>query len=882
MGRAVLILGVLAAVLSPAPTLRDGFQKPPEDAKVMVRWWWFGPAVTRAELEREMKLMKAGGFGGFEVQPVYPLALDDPARGLVNLRYLSPEFLDAVRFTAATARKLGLRMDMTLGSGWPFGGPHISPAQAAGRLRLERVRIEAGATSLPLPPGKPGEQFVAAFAVDERLGSRRDLVLVDDGGPRLLTPPASGPRVGLVFFAGHTGQMVKRAAVGSEGYVHDHYDRAALETHLEAVGEKLAAAAGPGSIRAVFCDSLEVFGSDWTPRLLEEFQRRRGYDLRPWLPALVADIGEKTSAVRHDWGQTLTELLDEQFLAPLLEWCRRHDMLLRVQGYGVPPASLSSYSLVDLPEGEGAHWNAFSTSRWASSAAHNFGRPVASSETWTWIHSPVFRATPLDFKAEADQHFLEGITQLIGHGWPYSPTAVGKPGWRFYAAGVMNDHNPWWHVMPDLTAYLARVSFMLRQGEPVSDVALYAPTHDAWASFTAGRVSLSQAISERIGPRVIPRLLEAGYNFDLVDDDAITELGRVRNGRLVLGRHGFRIVVLPGVERLPAATLERLREFARGGGSVVATRRLPTAETGEIARLVKEENEELDRVLAAAHRPDVILTPPAPEIGFVHRSTGSGEVYFLANTGNARRSVKANFRVTGRRAEWWNAFSGEVTAAEILGQTKDGTEIALDLEPYGSRLLVFSEGAAAAVVKPRAVLLPALDLSRDWDVTFEEGARKVRMERLRSWTEEAATRFYSGRATYRKTVSVAAEYLLKGARLKLDFGEARPVTPGPARGFRTWLKAPVREAAEVLVNGQRAGSVWCPPYEIDVTKLLRAGENMFEVIVSNLAINRMAGEPPPDYKPLIAKYGDRFQPQDLENLKPLESGLVGAMRLVAY
>ena len=123
--------------------------------------------------------------------------------------------------------------------------------------------------------------------------------------------------------------------------------------------------------------------------------------------------------------------------------------------------------------------------RWASSANHLYKRAITSSETWTWLHSPVFRATPLDLKAEADLHFLEGVNQIIGHGWPYSPPEAGEPGWHFYAAAALNPHNPWWIVMPDIAAYLQRVSFLLRQGEPVTDVAIYLPTDDAYAQFHA-------------------------------------------------------------------------------------------------------------------------------------------------------------------------------------------------------------------------------------------------------------------------------------------------------------------------------------------------------------------------------------------------------------
>src|SRR5262249_40253730 len=143
--------------------LRRGFEHPPDDARIMMRWWWFGSAVTKPELEREMRVMRDGGIGGFEVQPVYPLALDDPEDGFRNLPYLSPRYLDALAFAGQKARELGLRMDVTLGSGWPFGGPHTPVTEAAGRLRVERLQVAAGDHSAPLPDIGAGEKLLAAF-----------------------------------------------------------------------------------------------------------------------------------------------------------------------------------------------------------------------------------------------------------------------------------------------------------------------------------------------------------------------------------------------------------------------------------------------------------------------------------------------------------------------------------------------------------------------------------------------------------------------------------------------------------------------------------------------------------------------------------------------
>jgi len=158
------------------------------------------------------------------------------------------------------------------------------------------------------------------------------------------------------FISGRTGMQVKRPAVGAEGYVLNHLDRSATEQYLKNVGDRLMQAFGPNPPHAIFCDSLEVYNQDWTPDFLDEFKQRRGYDLKPLLPALIVDVGPKTYDIRRDWGKTLTELYNERFLQPLHDWTRRNKTLLRVQNYGVPAVSLSGYANVDLPEGEGAQW----------------------------------------------------------------------------------------------------------------------------------------------------------------------------------------------------------------------------------------------------------------------------------------------------------------------------------------------------------------------------------------------------------------------------------------------------------------------------------------------------------------------------------------------
>jgi hypothetical protein len=872
-----------AALLIPAHAapgdlarLRQTFLNPPDDARIMMRWWWFGSAVTKPELEREMRVMKEGGIGGFEVQPVYPVELDDPAKGFLNLPYLSDGYLDTLKFAAEKSRELGLRMDVTLGSGWPFGGPHTPVTEASGALRCDRIPVAEGATYVRRPVLANGEKMLATFFAP---GTREQFngaaaVKIGDGEQFTLPSGWTGPHVVMFFISSRTGMQVKRPAVGAEGFVLDHYDRNAIERHLKIVGEPILKAFGAHPPYSVFSDSLEVFASDWTPDLIKEFQKRRGYDLTPYLPALVGDIGEKTGSVRRDWGKTLTELCEERYLVPISEWAHQHQTKFRSQTYGVPPVVLSSNELVDLPEGEhGSVWRQFTTVRWASSASHLYNRPVTSSETWTWLHSPAFRATPLDMKAEADLHFLQGINQFVGHGWAYSPASAGEPGWRFYAAAVFNEHNPWWIVMPDVTKYFQRVSWLMRQGKPANDVAIYLPTDDAYARFRAGSDSVDRTLEQMLGENLVPQVLDAGYNFDFIDDAAIAKLGV-----------SYPVLILPAVERMPLATLKKIEAYAAKGGIVVATKRLPSMATGlqdaadsaEVARIAKSmkstlvaDDAKLGAAVAGLYTPDFAAGDSA--MGFIHRKLEGADVYFVANTSNHAVHMKAAMRAKGVAGEWWDPFSGKVTG--VASGVVAGS-VNYDFAPYESRILVLSSESTAKA----AGEMPAgagLDVSGGWKVTFDKLGYATEAAG-KSWSDDPKTRYYSGTATYVKTIEVPAS----GKFTTLDFGLGTPLQPARmSNGTRAWIDPPVREAAVVSVNGKVAGSVWRAPFEVEVGGLLHAGANEIRIVVANTAINELAGQTMPDYRLLKLKYGDRFQPQDMNNLEPLPSGILGGLRL---
>ncbi len=244
-------------------------------------------------------------------------------------------------------------------------------------------------------------------------------------------------------------------------------------------------------------------------------------------------------------------------------------------------------------------------------------------------------------KAEADRQFLQGVNQLVGHGWPYSPPSAGSPGWRFYAAAALSDKNPWWIVMPDVARALQRTSAMLRQGSPVVDVALYLPVDDAWADFSPGNVHLIEVLKKRIGPDVIPSILDAGFNFDLVDPESLAKAtveGDVSGGRR---RRDTARWSLPNVERISGSVQRRLDAFARAGGIVVLRSRRTQAPS--LARAVAAR---CDSSTSARWLPGD-LSPSRSAIGAVHRRAGDIDFYFVANTSNLQRhSMKAGFRVS--------------------------------------------------------------------------------------------------------------------------------------------------------------------------------------------------------------------------------------------
>jgi hypothetical protein len=817
-----------------------------------MRWWWLGPDVEHRDLERQLRAMAEAGVGGVEVAYVYPL-------GPVRHPFLSPGFLAALRFAAETAESLGLRFDLTLCSGWPFGGPHVSPENVSRGVVWDVREVGARALELRLAPRWPGEQLLAAYVGD---GSRHEpptafeRLTAHDGLVRL--GPGRGPRLVAVAWSAPTGQQVKRAAAGAEGPALDHYSAAATREHLAAVAEPLLTAAGPERVGSVFCDSLEVYGADWTPGLPGEYAARHGRELLDELWMLRFD-SPGSAGFRAQYYELLAELFEQNFLRVIREWAAERGVPFRVQNYGAPPTRLGGYRWADIVEGEGWGWRGLPQTRWAASAAHRLGREVVSAEVWTWVHSPSLRATPLDLLGEAHEHLLLGVNQFVGHGWPASPADAAGVGRLFYASGALDDRNAWWPAMPALSAYLGRLCWLLRQGRPVADVTLYLPYDDARATLgadagSAHGLDLWRACRDRIGDAIPAAIRDAGLDFDLVDDELLAELDPAAAGP----------VVLPAVSPVPEGTREWLRTFAAAGGEVIDA----ASAAGLGARL------------QASVTPDLAIAPACDEIGFVHRRLDDADVYFVANTGPRTRAVTVAPRAPGRQWQRWDARAGVIVA--------DGARngpIPLELAPYEAAVLVVGDALRVADAPPAPEPARAAPLDAPWWVTFPGGEpRPVALPH--DWAAERP--HFAGAAVYEHGFDAGE---LWGDRVPvralLDFGDAAPLVDeeGAARGirgssYRALVEPPIREAARVEVNGVDCGLLYAPPYRVDVTAAVRPGHNTVRVTVMNASAAALTDPAvraalEADVAHSRELYGSRFRMQDLDSAADgLKSGLL--------
>jgi hypothetical protein len=655
---AVLSLSFLpSAVAAPAngpDALYASFQDPPSRLRPFVRWWWNGSRVAEAEIFRQLDVLKAAGIGGVEINTI-AMRDDVPKDGLAAFPerpWLSPGWCSAVKAAAEGARERGMTADIIVGSGWPFGGRFLRPAEQTKRVRLVKREVsgpttfEASLAELAASGKKEREEV----AVSPRLVFLR---LVPAGGADFspgqeLAPGAlRGGRVRARVPAGahvlHVGLLetgfthVKLGAPGADGPVVDHWSAPAVRRYLDHMTAGLAPALGGrlgerlgGPLRASFVDSLELDHANWTHDMAAEFARCRGYDLVPYLPFVLdrddpADDSPRADTVRrarYDFHRTVVEVFHDRFLRTYVGWARENGLLARIQAYGRETHPLEGGMQVDLPEGESWLWSDHDriavvptvADKYVSSAAHLAGRGPVSFEAMTNA-VPVFREMPEDFKLGMDVSALAGVHHPVLHGFNYSPREAGFPGWVRFGSWF-NEQNPWWPHVRRFTDYAARLTTVLSSSEFQADVALLGPRADEWARDGL----LYQPFPEVSRPwyhyHLWQALQQAGYGTDFVSE-GVLRAARVEGETLRSGTRAYGTLVVMDVTSLEPETAEAIARFGEAGGRVAFVGRAPDRAPGlkDAAQADRRVKEPVARLLLS--RTGRAAVVPAPSRGLL-------------------------------------------------------------------------------------------------------------------------------------------------------------------------------------------------------------------------------------------------------------------------
>ncbi len=758
----------LRSMASPAADTYVLFQNPPARCRPMVRWWWNGDRVEASELLRELDVLKAAGIGGVEINPIkFPDGADPPKTS--PLLWLSDPWIEILRIVLEGARARSLTCDMIVGSGWPFGGEFLPRADQTQMVALgtrnvtgpHRFEVELAELLADVSPKfvSPFEdslkQLIGICLVPTNLSSEHDAVSLDRqlGRDRISIDVPAGDHV-LYFLVKLTGFMaVINGAPGANGPVLNHFDAGAVERYLNRLSDRLIARLGPlpQYLRAFFTDSIELEGANWCDDMAAEFERRRGYDLLPWLPFVLFKVGEMGNAiaekyganfapafrerveqVRYDFETLRRELFGERFVRTFVAWCVRIGVKSRMQAYGTECDAIAASMLLDIPECEtwirAERVDAFGTgdyrtgrsytmiNKFVSSAAHLSNKQLISCEEMTNTDDP-FGTSLNRIKVAGDQSILSGVTQSVLHGFNYNPPEAPFPGWVRYGT-YFSERNTWWPYFKLWADYKARLSFLFQQAVMQADIAILPPFADLAARFGFQRDPFPQVAY----PSYLFKLWEAvhanGSGCDYLNEDILAHAD-IKAGRIIYSRRSYRAILLAEVESLHLRTIEVLSEFVRSGGTMLLLGTVPKqapglqeaaqADTvviameqlrqqhGDRVALVKVDESRLvtwyrDLQQQFGLTPDVAISAPADFVSQVHYADETRDLYFFANySPTETHTFNADFAARRSRQAWlWDPTSGSrVPHPSLSGR---GT-LALTLEPSESKLVVFETPA---------------------------------------------------------------------------------------------------------------------------------------------------------------------------------------------
>jgi alpha-L-rhamnosidase len=941
-----LVLFAFCGCVLAADTMEENFLNPPDSARPGVYWYFLDGNLNGKEMTADLESMKAAGLGNLVFLEV---DIGDIPRGPVA--FMSPRWQELFVQSVRDAERLGIDITLGIGPGWcGSGGPWVKPEQAMQHLVFSSVEIKGPqrySAVLPLPEQRSTEWHtmaspfyedvtVLAFPsrkpviadIDGKALFRRDPYTIRKQVKPYLPAPASHQEPGpagviqpdqiidltkqfkpdgtldwnvpagdwTVVRMGRrvTGASSRPAPSTALGLECDKFDAKAVEDHLDQYVGKLLGKIGPRAkehgLTTLHMDSWESGAQNWTPSLLDEFKKRRGYDATPWLLAYTGRaIQSLEMSERFLWDLRLTgqELVLENHAGAVKKYGRKHGLSLSIEPYDMNPSGdLDLGAVADVPMAE--FWSNRLDSAYscfeATSIAHVMGKPIVSAEAFTAVAG--LDAYPWSLKNQGDWAFCVGINRFVFH--TFAHQALGdayKPGMTFGPYGVHWHRNQtWWPMVSDYHRYLSRCSEMLRQGVTVSDILYLTPEGTPHIFMPPpGALEGSGILADK-----------KGYGFDGCSPKILMDRAEVKDGLIAFpGGTSYRLMVLPQVETMTPALLAKIRDLVKAGAVIAGPPPLKSPSLSgypacdeEVKVLAQDlwggmeapksptqrsygkgvihrggESSDIPPLYPSYEVTAALLQGMGVKEDFTasgpvrhgHRSTGDKDIYFVANRTDHPIKVECRFRVGKGRPQLWDPVTGEQRALPQFEHADGLTSISMRFDAFQSFFVIFdgNEVPRSKSGENFPDLKPGQDLTGAWEVAFDPkwgGPVKTTFDKLQDWTthSESGIRYYSGIATYRKNLNVTT---VPTGRSYLDLGV-------------------VHDMARVKLNGKDLGVLWCAPWRIEVTGAIKAGDNALEIEVANRWANRLIG----DKQPADANVRPVACPPGMLGGKPFKAG----------
>lgn len=798
---------------------------PNQEAKPGTRWWWLGSAVTENDLKWNLRQFADHGIGAIEITPIYGVQGNEKN----NIPFLSPRYMDILKYVNAECKADGIEFDMATGTGWPFGGPWVPLDESASQMLIIDTTVvgkKIKALDLrPIEKKRKNTSLVGIYAFSEGKFLKITTPLVE--GTLTTKLPSKGTWRIIALYQKKGVMAVKRAAPGGAGFVIDHFDKQAVTNYLKHIEEAFEKTGTPYP-HTFFNDSYEVSESDYTPTLFQEFYNRRGYSLEENFDKLV----DGDTKVVADYRETLGDMLLDNFTRTWTAWAHSHGAITRNQAHGSPANLIDCYAAVDIPEIEGfgltnfgikglrqdpgktrKNDSDFSMLKYAPSAAHIMGKPYTSSETFTWL-TEHFRTSLSQMKPDMDLMFCAGVNHMFFHGTAYSPQHETWPGWRFYASIDMSPNNTIWRDAPYFMKYVERCQSMLQMGRPDNDFLTYLPIHDMWAKRSTGKRLMQFSIHAmgKLAPefvKCIDAIDQAGFDCDYISDRILLDT-YYNNGMLhTPGGTTYKGLVIPSADNIltPAvkAHIEKLK--AQGANIIVGT------SAADLTKAAKAEKMKTELGLK-----------------LIRRSNDKGHHYFIANLTPNDIQAYTTLAVPMATAMWFDPMTGNRQRAEICGDSilvnlRSGESIILQTFNHKDEALS-KELASLPVRCEWKKTSPIVKTLNNWKLSFTEAtpaiSKTYNLDTTKAWENlDDSTRTLMGTGVYECTINLSAAELKKGNRWTIDLGD-------------------VRESARVYINDSLIGCAWAVPYRLSFANLLHKGNNKIRIEVTNLPANRIS------------------------------------------